>query len=268
MERILVLGATGLIGKALVKELNNNFEVWGTYYKSEVKETCFHSIKLSIDEIDRIGTILDEINPSYIISCLKGEFEKQLVFYKVLGSYLKNKNIKLIFCSTANVFDKDKSGLHLEDLEPNPMSDYGRIKCECEKILKKAIPEHIIIARLPQIWAKECERIQEIFECERQDKKISVYENIYLNINSDRRVARQISDIIYSNERGIFHLGSKDLISHKELYETVINRLGLSRDKLLTNVKSNSEIEYFDVTTNRNQYKFYIGEVLLDVFGE
>jgi len=51
MKRILVLGATGLIGKALVKELSNDFKVWGTYYKSEVNEACFHSIKLSIDKL-------------------------------------------------------------------------------------------------------------------------------------------------------------------------------------------------------------------------
>ena len=268
MHRILVLGATGLIGRALVKELSNDFEVWGTYYKSEVNEACFHSIRLSIDEVDKIRKILDEINPSYIISCLRGEPEKQLVFHTALGSYLRNTNIKLVFCSTANVFDNDRSGLHLEDLSPNPMSDYGKTKYECEKVLEKAMPGNIIIVRLPQIWAKECERIREILECERQGKKITVYENIYLNTNSDTRVAKQISAIIYSNERGIFHLGSKDLISHKELYETIVNRLGLSIDKLLMSVKSSSELEYFDVTTQRNQYKFYISEVLSDIFDE
>jgi len=95
-----------------------------------------------------------------------------------------------------------------------------------------------------------------------------VYENVYLNINSDRRVAKQISNIICSNERGIFHLGSKDLISHKRLYEAIINRLDLSIDKRLKNVKNNSEIQYFDVTTKRDQYKFYISEVLSDIFDE
>lgn len=63
--------------------------------------TIFIVLGLSIGEIYRINKLIDEINPSYIISCLRGHFEGQLVFHKVLASYLRNTNLNLIFCSTA-----------------------------------------------------------------------------------------------------------------------------------------------------------------------
>lgn len=82
---------------ALVQELRNNLEVWGTCRKSEVNDDYFHSIRLSIGQIYRINKLIDEINPSYIISCLREDFEEQLVFHKVLVSYLKNTKLNLIF---------------------------------------------------------------------------------------------------------------------------------------------------------------------------
>lgn len=212
--------------------------------------------------------LIGEINPSYIISCLRGDFEEQLVFHKVLASYLRNTNLNLIFCSTANVFDKDRSKPHLECLEPNPVSEYGKYKYKCERMLRKIIPNNIIIVRLPQIWSKQYGRIPEILHYVQRGEKMLVYENIYLNINSDLRVAKQIKDIINTNEKGIFHLGSKDFISHKDLYETMINRLGLRIDKILDNVSDGSEKLYFDVTTSREKYKFYISEILSDIFDE
>ena len=35
MEKILIIGASGLIGQAIIDECKKDFEVYGTYYSNE-----------------------------------------------------------------------------------------------------------------------------------------------------------------------------------------------------------------------------------------
>ncbi|MGL4740284.1 MAG: NAD-dependent epimerase/dehydratase family protein, partial [Sarcina sp.] len=129
MNKILILGASGLVGNAIVKELNNNFIVYGTYYSKFIK--CLDKtkqIKFDLNEFYKILDILKIINPDIIISSLCGDYDKQLLLYKELESYLEKTNKKFILCSSANVYDNDLSKIHFENDEVNSNSDYGYFK--------------------------------------------------------------------------------------------------------------------------------------------
>ncbi|MEY9975691.1 NAD-dependent epimerase/dehydratase family protein [Lysinibacillus sp. RC79] len=85
MNKVLILGASGLIGKALIEEYKDVFDLYGTYSSSTTNLYREQQFQINITEIDKLKGILRTINPDIVISCLRGDFKQQLEFHKQLG---------------------------------------------------------------------------------------------------------------------------------------------------------------------------------------
>ncbi|MDU5082854.1 sugar nucleotide-binding protein [uncultured Tissierella sp.] len=229
MERILILGASGLVGKALSKELDKKYDVYGTYNNNKI--VSINSIYYDMSEVNKIINILNSVKPSRIVYCLTGNFKTQIELLNELIRYLIPINGKLYFCSTANVFDGDTTIPHPKTHEPIAKSDYGKFKIECEKILRKDLNGNGIIFRLPMIWGKDSPRLNSLVTSLKNNEKVDVYTNLYLNNNTDEMLAKQIYYIIENDLEGIFHLGSSEVINHYEFIKKVIVKLGYKDTK-------------------------------------
>lgn len=235
MDRLLVLGGSGLIGTEIINEMNKhkNFDVYATFYKRAMillnKEKCF---RLDIEILEDINEILNTVKPQIIISCLRGDFHKQLALHKIIAEYLKNNNGKLYFLSTANVFDNDFSRPHYEDDLLNSHSDYGKYKIECEKSIIEVLHDNACIIRIPQVWGKNSPRMKEILKSIKNNEKIVVYPKLFLNTNTDTMIAKQIAYIIQKNLKGIFHLAAEDITSNKYFSNELITKLGYNNAKI------------------------------------
>lgn len=224
MERVLILGESGLVGKALSKELKKKYEVYGTYRSNKIDS--INSIYYDISKVYEIVDILNNIKPARIVYCLSGSFDFQIELINELVKYLMPINGKLYFCSTGNVFDGDTTKPHLKDNEPIAESDYGKFKIKCEEILTKGLNDNGIIFRLPMIWGKDSPRLNSILNALKNNEKVNVYTNLFLNNNTDEMLAKQICYIIENDLKGIFHLGSSEVINHYEFVKNVITNLG------------------------------------------
>ncbi|AOT72458.1 sugar nucleotide-binding protein [Geosporobacter ferrireducens] len=224
MERVLILGASGLVGKALSKELNKKYDVYGTYSSNKI--VSINSIYYDISKVYEMVDILNNVKPARIVYCLRGDFDAQIELLNELVKYLMPINGKLYFCSTGNVFDGDITKPHFKNHEPIAESDYGKFKIECEKILIKGLSDNGIIFRLPMIWGKDSPRLNSILTALKNNEEVDVYTNLYLNNNTDEMLAKQICYIIENDLKGIFHLGSNEVINHYEFVKSVITNLG------------------------------------------
>jgi len=233
MKRVLILGASGLVGKALSKELNKKYDVYGTYSSNKIDS--INPIYYDIRKVYEIADILNNVKPTKIVYCLRGDFDTQIELLNELIKYLLPISGKLYFCSTGNVFDGDPTKAHLKSHEPIAESDYGKFKIECEKILRKGLNDNGIILRLPMIWGKDSPRLNSILTALKVNEKVDVYTNLYLNNNTDEMLAKQICYVIENDLKGIFHLGSSEVINHYEFVKKFIINLGYK------NVKFNEE---------------------------
>jgi len=211
--KILVLGASGLVGKALLAELSSTFDVYGTYYQTKLGMKDDHQLQWNITDSKRILDWIAEINPHIIISCLRGEFDIQLEVHNQIIQKIKSTKTKLLFCSTTNVFDGDITKHHAEDDTPIATSDYGQFKIQCEKLIQSELGQQGVIMRLPMVWGKNSPRLNEIKDKIANQLEVEAYENIYLNHASDQRIAKQIRSIIENDLSGIFHLATTDIDS-------------------------------------------------------
>ncbi|MGH4117507.1 sugar nucleotide-binding protein [Clostridium sp.] len=252
MNKVLVIGGSGLVGKAIITELNKykEYEIYATYFESPIsllnQNICF---KLNIEDADRINSILNTSNPQVIISCLRGNYDKQLILHTKITEYLKKSGGRLYYCSTTNVFDNDLSKPHYEGDLPSSCSEYGQFKIECEKKITEILHDNACILRLPQVWGKDSPRMKQLLKSLANNEKIIVYPKLKLNAITDVVIAKKVLYIIEHYLKGIFHLVADDVISHKELYKELIIGLGFNNESMEEHFE---EEGYFAILSKRN----------------
>lgn len=251
MHKVLVLGGSGLVGESIINEMNrcDEFQVYATYFQNPILLNKDRSFKLNIEDLDGINSILNNIKPQSVVSCLRGDYNKQLILHTEIASYLKESGGRLYFFSTTNIFDNDFSRPHNEDDLPNSQTNYGQYKIECENKMIEILHDNACILRLPQVWGKNSPRIRKLLNSLNSNKEIIVYPKLFHNTNTDVMIARQLCHIIDNNLKGIFHLVSEDVVNHKDFYYELITRLGFNNAKLEENFE---EEGFFALVSKRN----------------
>lgn len=228
--RILIFGASGYAGSFIkqILEMRSHFVI-GTYktYRPQFSYDS-HMVQYNLEDQKGLGQLLNNINPDIIISCLNGDFKEQLKAHEIMLNFLKEgNNKKIIFLSTSNVFDGSLEQVHYESDIPKAASDYGKFKIQCENIIKDVMKNQGIIIRIPEIWGKNCPRLQQIKKCIQTKKPILTYKNIFVNYTTNEQIAQWIDYIIENNLYGIFHVGTKDIYEYVDFHKEVISSLQL-----------------------------------------
>jgi dTDP-4-dehydrorhamnose reductase len=238
MKKVIIFGITGTIGKALGKTLNDHYEVYGTF--NHPREESERLIQLPIENVVLLNEFLTKVNPDFVIMALRGDFQEQLRFHIQVAEYLKTNGGRMIFCSTANVFDGSYDSPHFENDEPKADSDYGQYKIECERVLAEILGEKLAIIRIPTILGHGTPRINELLQQINDQETIQVYTNLFSTRNTDDMLAKQIEYMMEHELKGIFHLATSDSMNHAEFIKKVVSLWGF------TNVKfEESKIETF-----------------------
>lgn len=229
-KKVLIIGGSGLVGSAIKKELDSTYI---TFITSRHRLQTANAYQLDISDSDRLLSILNSNNPDIVISSLRGDFDTQMKFHKILADWIKdnyktgeNKK-KLLFISTANVFDGDLSRPWTEKDVPAPESDYGIFKRDCEEMLRKKLQDDLIIFRLPSVWGKECPRIKRLRDFSASSEPMITYPNDKVNISLADQVGKYALYVLEHNLSGIFHVGTTDTVDYFEFEKTVCKALDI-----------------------------------------
>ena len=267
-HRILILGASGFIGNAIYKELCSYFNTFGTYYTNDnFFNGNHHFFRYNIEE-DDIFDLLKAIKPTIIISSLRGDFSAQIIAHLHIVEYLVAHRCKLIFISSANVFDAYSKYLSHENDKTLSESIYGRLKIKIENMLLRLPKRKYAIIRLPMVFGVLSPRIEGIKRQLIENTPIEVFPNLIMNVTTDKRLSQQIHYIINRSKSGIFHLGSKDLVHHDDFIKEITNKLGKSRP-VFKQVYTTNEDRYLAVIPKTNplpkHLQLYSLEILSDL---
>ena len=149
MNKVLIIGAGGLVGNMLYKYLSKHSlgEVYGLVRKKNSIQhfTPYEKKHLivvrNIFDLKILSKILDMIKPNIIVNCIgvnaqSSDTSKLLKvfgwFPQILGSICNQRGIRLIHISTDGVFSGEH-GNYIENDFPNAMNDYGIVKMLGEK---------------------------------------------------------------------------------------------------------------------------------------
>ncbi len=252
VKKLLILGASGLVGKAVVEECRENYDVYGTYFSSPINLPEDKQFHLDLSE-QRIIEILQEVQPDIIISSLSGDFDEQLNFHKTLANEMKNNSSDLYFISTTNVFDGDLSKHHCETDEPISKSEYGQYKINCEKMLTQMLGERCTIIRIPGMWGKDSPRFNELKVSIRANEPIKPYSNLQCSFMLDVQLARQLHYIFDNGLNGIFHLGSTNRILEMDFFTQLIGHFTTTQVNIEPNAYEDAKkLYYFGLISKRD----------------
>lgn len=252
-HRILILGVSGFLGNAIYKELCSYYSTYGTY---RTPLLAFENNKQFYQydfEEDDIFEILNVVKPTLIISALRGDFSAQLTAHKHLFEYISlKKNCKMVFLSSANVFDAYSKYPSYENDTTLSNSIYGHFKIRLEQLFLKLPAKKIAILRLPMVFGAQSPRVNELKLHLELDAPIELFPNLIMNVISDQKVTQQLHYIINRNKYGIFHVGSKDLVHHDDFIKDLVSKIGAKNPKFKLVYTTNDE-RYLAVLPKENK---------------
>jgi len=144
--KIVVIGAGGRLGAALLREYRDKYDVAG-----------FNHAQLDLSNLDGVRERLCATNFDVLINAAAFtnvdlcETERDRAFLinaeapGVLAKICSDKNAKLIHFSTDYVFDGDKGAPYTEEDEANPISVYGASKLAGEENVLAADGRHLVM---------------------------------------------------------------------------------------------------------------------------
>ena len=265
-HRILILGVSGFLGGTIYKELCSYYKTFGTYRTSnstlENNKLFYH---YNFEE-DDIHEVLNVVKPTIVISALRGDFSAQITAHKHLYEYISvHKKCKIIFLSSANVFDAYSKFPSYENDTTLSNSIYGHFKIRLEQLFLKLPPKKVAIIRLPMVFGPQSPRTNELQLLLKLEEPIELFPNLIMNVTTDKKVTQQLHYIINRNKSGIFHLGSKDLVHHDDFIKDLVTKMGANNPRFKRVYTTNDE-RYLAVLPKENILPKHLQMYSDDVF--
>ncbi len=240
MSRVLILGGSGFIGNALYRELLQFCSVHATYHTSTKEfdnNKQFHQFDMELEEVD---TILNALKPTFIVSALRGNPNSLFYLHDQIINWVRKNDSRIIFLSTANVFDRFTNFPSYEYDKTFSESIYGRMKIKIENALMRLPNSKYVICRIPMIFGARSPRVKTLKAQLENNEQIEVFPNVVINANHIDKLIQQLHYIINRRRRGVFHLGSTNLIHHDDLITDISEVLGYT-DPRIKNIYDSNE---------------------------
>ncbi|KAF9160339.1 hypothetical protein DFQ26_005653 [Actinomortierella ambigua] len=251
--RVIVTGASGLLGRAVLKEFKKaGHECQGLAFsraKGDLK-------KLDLEDAGAVEAFIDEYRPDVIVHCAAERrpdvVEKNpeavrnlnVQVPRVLAELTNDRGIMLIYISTDYVFDGTKAPYDVRD-KPHPLNVYGETKLQGEIEIKKYNTAAILL-RVPILYG-ETEYNGEsavnilIDQVKNQAKTVSMDHYAIRYPTNVADVAHVIKDLAVRVRlekvfiSGILHFSAEEKFTKYEMCEVIARALDTSIDHLQAN---------------------------------
>ena len=158
MTRILITGASGLLGLSLALEAMREYEVVGVD-RGKLKSAPFQVIRADLFQRNAMDSVIDTVQPDWLVNCaamarldeceaypdqariLNTEFPGEL------ANLCLKKSVRFVHISTDAVFDGEKTDFYTEEDLPNPLGIYSKTKLAGERAVQ-SVTSDAIVARV------------------------------------------------------------------------------------------------------------------------
>ncbi len=230
MEKLLILGGTGLVGSTLIDYALQKFQIHITNNQNENNFKQIPSTAIDfLTETEKLINFIKFFNPDYIVHtvafpsvdfCETNHEQANLLHVKVtkkIALASKEINAKLIFLSTDAVFNGKKNKKFVESDIPNPINFYGKTKLKAEKNVLSVSNSNVVL-RTAVIygWHKKSRFTNWILS---YLKKGNIVEPVIDQYNTPTLIddlVTVIIKILKNNYSGLFHATGKSCINRYE----------------------------------------------------
>ena len=285
--RILVTGARGQLGKAVIRELlgeNQDFDFklmltvsndasWNSLYnwmKDEgLSDARGEITTLDIRDYYLVKAALSSFMPDVVINCVAytavddcedHEEEARLVNetgVKNLALAAKEIGAVLVHISTDYVFDGNGTSPYTEDEEVNPVNAYGRTKALGERAVFENMEKYFII-RTAWLYGEGKNFVKTMISLSEKNKTLRVVSDQIGSPTSANELARFIVYLIQTDKYGIWHGVCDGSTSWYEFTKEIMKLTGKEEVEVLPikseEYRTKAKRPYFSVLSNKKMH--------------
>ena len=214
--KLLVTGATGMLGSKMMDILGASHEGYGT--SPQKSEGVFPA---EITHPKEIFALVQELQPDAIVHCAAytavdacEEFPE--LAHAVNGQGTRNVALaaesvgaEVFYISTDYVFDGEKEGPYVEDDSTNPTSVYGKSKLEGERAVQEVCSKWYI-GRTQWLYGEGGTNFaQTIIRLGRERESLKVVDDQHGSPTYTKDLAYEVKSILEAKAYGLYHLSNE-----------------------------------------------------------
>lgn len=236
--RILITGASGMLGSTFVKKWQENYEVFSTDKKNFTKGPAENFLPFNLLS-ESYEALVNWAKPNVIIHCAaitnvdyceENPEQAMAVNAESVNKILKySSDSRLIFISSDSVFP---DGIHLasEMDQTSPENVYGKTKAEGEKYIKESIGSHVAVRTT--IVGKNINPLNQGFvewvvNSVKNEKEINLFDDVLFTPISTWHLINELEFIMENSISGIVHIAGKEPVSKYDFGSRICEGLGL-----------------------------------------
>lgn len=238
--RVLITGASGLLGVNLALEAAKAHNVYGFVNQQHLKTNAFSVIQGDLLAPGAVENLLDTTQPDWVIHCAAlanvdaceadPEQAKKVntELPKKLAQHVARSGARLLHVSTDAVFD-GITGSYFESDAPNPLGVYARTKLAAEYLVAEANP-NAIIARVNLFgWSISGKRSLAEFFYNNLHAGITVngFTDVYFCPLLANTLAQIMLKMLEAGFSGLYHVVSSDCTSKYDFGIQLARRFNL-----------------------------------------
>lgn len=233
MKRILITGATGLLGSSVCARAAKDFEIYGIARTSRAFPRDCVPFRFDLTDRGKTTQCLEDTHPDVILHCVaitdvdRCEAEPaaardlHVKVSRMLASWAGTADCLFVYISTDSVFDGRAGNYNELDL-PSPLNEYARTKLEGEIEVLEANPSALILRTNFYGWGSTRKNLVTwILNRLESRQKVKAFVDVYFNPLPAGIVAEIILELIERNACGTFHLGAMDCFSKYEFAQQI-----------------------------------------------
>lgn len=249
MPRLLITGASGLLGANLVLDAHKEHDVIAVYHRHPIELEGVQSESADLSQPGIAKELFDRFQPEFVIHCAADtsidelESNPELAFQmnrEMAGNVAeaaKETGAKLVHISTDAVFD-GRSESYRENDPTEPVNVYGKSKLAGEQAVQAVCPEALIIRTNIFGWNAQpktslAEWFLEQLEAGNTCPGLTDIDFSPLLVNDlGKLILAMLSEVL----SGVFHVPGADCISKYDFGIYIANLFGFDTDQIVPTV--------------------------------
>ena len=226
MAKILVTGASGLLGSNLVLEAVQQHQVVAVSHTHPLRLKAAETVTADLNLPEIAAQVIGEYSPDWVIHCAaetnidRCETDPERAFRlnrdmaRWVAQATRESGGRLVFISTDAVFDGLQSDYSEEDI-PQPINVYGQSKLEGERAVSEEDPHAMIVRTNFYGWnALEKKSLAEWFLAHLEEgKACRGFTDVFVKLLCVNDLIEILLRMLESKCEGIYHIVGKDCVS-------------------------------------------------------
>ncbi|UCE92276.1 MAG: dTDP-4-dehydrorhamnose reductase [Methanobacteriota archaeon] len=249
LKKLLVIGASGLLGSKIVRIASEKFAVSGTYNPQVDGEDLWRLEALDLGSKDDVERLFFKVDPNAVIltaamtnvdACEREPLVANRVNASgpmIVARACREHGARLVHVSTDYVFDGTKSRKYKETDVPRPISVYGSSKLTGEKAVLSTMPDAAVVRTAVLYGWNPIEGkdnfVTWVLKKLRSNEKVTLFDDQHISPTFADDLADALVGILQQGASGLFHVCGPDCINRVDSGMMIADAFGLDKNLIV-----------------------------------